>query len=149
MESKTASRSEASGGKRSSVFQAILTPIHFVSFLLSLYLVDCHYHAKRIQEHSEQYNRLPSWASPSWLDRIVFSPQPYGWVDRKRRESQRAGPNEERWYYHTKQKKLMKMEAADAFELQRSILLGLCAVVLFSLWVLWRLSAKFWSWTAN
>ncbi|KAI0890083.1 uncharacterized protein GGS22DRAFT_149956 [Annulohypoxylon maeteangense] len=147
MESKTASHSEVNRGKQSRIFQAILTPFHFVSFLLSLYLIDCYYHDKRIQEHSEQYNRLPSWVLPSWLERRLFSPQPYVWVDRKKRETSRAGTNQTRWYYHTKQRELMKMEAADAFEIQRSILVGLCFVLLLSLWLLWRLSAKFWAWT--
>ncbi|KAI0841958.1 hypothetical protein F5Y06DRAFT_258701 [Hypoxylon sp. FL0890] len=148
MESKTASRPEASGGKQSNIYQAIVTPIHFISFLLSLYLIDCHYHDKRIQEHYERYSRLPSWLLPTWLDRILFRPHPYGWVDRTKRDSSKtkAARNKERWYYHTKQKKLMKMEAADAFELQRSVLLGLCVVVLCATWALWRLSAGFWAW---
>ncbi|OTA92111.1 hypothetical protein M434DRAFT_396662 [Hypoxylon sp. CO27-5] len=128
-----------------------MTPVHFISFLLSLYLVDCHYHDKRIQEHYERYSRLPSWLLPAWLDRILFRPQPYGWVDRRKRESANTGGggNKERWYYHTKQKKLMKMEAADAFELQRSIVLGLCVVVLCATWALWRLSASFWAWYSS
>ncbi|KAF3056446.1 hypothetical protein GL218_06659 [Daldinia childiae] len=153
MESKTMSRTETGGAKQSSLYQVIqtiMTPIHFVTFLLSLYLVDCHYHDKRIQEHSERYSRLPTWLLPSWLDRLLFSPHPYGWVDRKK---QNAAPssagNDERWYYHTKQKKLMKMETADAFEMQRTVLLGLGAIGLFVVWVLWRLSAGVMSWFAS
>ncbi|KAI0135397.1 hypothetical protein F4814DRAFT_400926 [Daldinia grandis] len=153
MESKTMSRTEAGGAKQSSLYQviqAIMTPVHFISFLLSLYLVDCHYHDKRIQEHSERYSRLPAWLLPSWLDRLLFSPHPYGWVDRKK---QGAAPgsagNKERWYYHTKQKKLMKMETADAFEMQRTVLLGLGVVGLFAVWVVWRLSAGALAWFGN
>ncbi|KAI1090409.1 hypothetical protein F5B19DRAFT_325660 [Rostrohypoxylon terebratum] len=159
---KTASRPEANRERLSAlkeylieyvpthrIKQTILTPVHLVSFLLSLYLVDCYYRGKRIQEHSKRYSRLPSWVLPSWLDRILFSPQPYGWVDRKKRDGPNAGPNHERWYYHTQQHKLMKMEAVDALELQRNILLGLCVViVLFSLWLFWRLSTILWTSTA-
>ncbi|KAI1385020.1 uncharacterized protein F4822DRAFT_417045 [Hypoxylon trugodes] len=154
MASKTASRPEASRGKQSSILQAVLTPIHFLSFLLSLYLIDCHYHDKRMQENSERYSRLPSWLLPAWLDRILFRqhPQPYGWVDKTKPGTSAPtrvptnGERKERWYFHTKQKKLMKMEAADAFELQRAILLGLLVVVVCATWMLWRLSRGFWAW---
>ncbi|KAI8960940.1 hypothetical protein F5Y11DRAFT_328253 [Daldinia sp. FL1419] len=151
MEPKTVSRTETGGAKpSSSLYQAIMTPVHFVSFLLSLYLVDCHYHDKRIQEHSERYSQIPAWLLPSWLDRLLFSPHPYGWVDRKK---QGAAPNStgsgERWYYHTKQKKLMKMETVDAFEMQRTVLLGLGVVVLFAIWVFWRLSAEVLAWLSS
>ncbi|KAI1466720.1 uncharacterized protein F4812DRAFT_432553 [Daldinia caldariorum] len=153
MEPKRMSRTEAGGAKPSTVYQiiqAIMTPVHFISFLLSLYLVDCRYHAKRIQEHSARYSRLPTWLLPSWLDRLLFSPHPYGWVDRKKQDGAAAAgsgaPGGERWYYHTKQKKLMKMETADAFEMQRSVLLGLGVVALFAVWVFWRLGAGIVAW---
>ncbi|KAI0854266.1 hypothetical protein F5Y00DRAFT_4258 [Daldinia vernicosa] len=156
MEPKTMSRTEAGGAKQSSLYQiiqAVMTPVHFITFLLSLYLVDCRYHDKRIQEHSERYSRLPAWLVPSWLDRLLFSPDPYGWVDRKRQNADAApdnsAGNKERWYYHTKQKKLMKMETADAFEMQRTVLLGLGAVGLFAVWVLWRLGTGVLAWLAS
>ncbi|OTB06700.1 hypothetical protein M426DRAFT_106418 [Hypoxylon sp. CI-4A] len=149
METKSAPRAEASAEKQSSLFQAIMTPIHFISFLLSLYLIDCHYHDKRIQEHSDRYSRLPSWVMPGWLDRLLSRPHPYGWVDREKRETPDTGGNRHRWYYHTKQKKLMKMEAADAFELQRSVVLGLGVVVLCAAWATYRLSAGLLAWYAS
>lgn len=146
-----------------------MTPINFVSFLLSLYLVDCHYHDKRIQQHSERYSRLPSWPPlPAWLQRMLFSSRatynPYDWVGgsgsgsggRKNEvvnnRGSNRGTNPDRWYYHTQQGKLMRMEAADAFELRRAVLVGLsavlavlCAVGLGSVvmgagWALWRVS---------
>lgn len=118
-----------------------MTPINFISFLISLYLVDSHYHDKRLQQHSERYSRLP--LLPSWLDRLLFRPQPYGWVGRK---GTNDSGRQERWYYHTKQKKLMKMEAADAFELSRAVLLGLSIVLLVASWLLWRVALGVWAW---
>ncbi|KAI1382062.1 hypothetical protein F4677DRAFT_13766 [Hypoxylon crocopeplum] len=145
MEPKTMSHPAASGGKQLSLYQAIMTPINFISFILSLYLVDCHYHDKRIQEHSGRYSRLPSWLLPAWLDRVLFRPHPYGWVNGAKPAASNSG-RQERWYYHTKQKKLMKMEAADAFELSRAVLLGLCAVMLCVTWALWRFAIGLWAW---
>ncbi|KAI0383964.1 hypothetical protein F5Y04DRAFT_250118 [Hypomontagnella monticulosa] len=149
MDTKTTSRPEAGGGKQSSTFyQAIMTPIYLVSFLLSLYLVDSHYHDKRIAEHAERQSRLPSWLLPSWLDRALFPTSPYEWVKRNKQDPASRGETKrkERWYYHTKQKKLLKMEAADALEIQRGVLLGLCVVFLCALWAFWRLSIGFWAW---
>ncbi|KAI2640392.1 hypothetical protein GGS26DRAFT_537988 [Hypomontagnella submonticulosa] len=126
----------------------VMTPIYLVSFLLSLYLIDSQYHNKRIEQHSERQSRLPSWLLPSWLDRVLFRTHPYEWVGRNKGGTAGSGGTQrkERWYYHTKQKKLMKMEAADALEIQRSVLLGLCVVFLCAVWALWRLSIGFWAW---
>ncbi|KAI0176165.1 hypothetical protein GGR52DRAFT_347978 [Hypoxylon sp. FL1284] len=134
-----------------------MTPINFITFILSLYLVDSHYHDRRMQEHSERYGRLPSWPLPSWLDRLLFRPQPYGWVGRQVTTSTTTttttttpnGARPERWYYHTKQKKLMKMEAADAFELRRPVLLVLAAVAVGATWALWRLCRGVWAWCSG
>lgn len=105
-----------------------MTPVNFVSFLISLYLVDCHYHNQR--EHI--YSNSTQTRLPAWLHRIIFRPQPYAWVS--------GGPqtppnqNDRSWYYHTKQKKLMKMEATAAFEIRRSVLLALIVLVVGLIW---------------
>lgn len=133
---------ESHAEKQSSLYQTIMTPINFISFILSLYLVDSHYHDRRMQEHSERYGRLPSWLLPSWLGRLLFRPHPYGWVGR----TGTNGAKSERWYYHTKQRKLMRMEVADAFEMRRPILLALSVVAFCAAWALWRLSRGVWAW---
>lgn len=45
-------------------------------------------------------------------------------------------PNE--WFYHTKQKKLLRLEAANAFALRDSVLFVLVALAIFILWMIWR-----------
>ncbi|KAL7629464.1 hypothetical protein AAE478_000984 [Parahypoxylon ruwenzoriense] len=162
MEPKTRPRpAEAGGETQSRLYQTIMTPINFVTFLLSLYLVDCHYHDKRMREHADRYSRLPTWLLPSWLRRLLFRPHPYRWVDRSGksppegvgpgpgRGAEGGGREGERWYYHTKQKKLIKMEAADAFELRRTVLLALCGLALCAAWALWRLVLGAWAWYAG
>ncbi|KAH6660021.1 hypothetical protein BKA67DRAFT_546536 [Truncatella angustata] len=93
-----------------------MTPINFVTFLVSLYLVDYHFHRKREHAHNDGAHS----SLPTWLQQVIFRPQPYSWVGGKTE----APPNQQdrNWYYHTKQKKLMKMEAAAAFEIRRSVL---------------------------
>ncbi|KAI6093678.1 hypothetical protein F4821DRAFT_252680 [Hypoxylon rubiginosum] len=148
MESKSTPRAEASEERQSSLYQAIMTPINFISFILSLYLVDSHYHVKRMQEHSERYGRIPSWLLPSWLDRLLFRPQPYGWVGQKSTN----GPNSakpERWYFHTKQRKLMRLEAADAFEMRRPVILTMSVVAICAIWAFWRLSQGVLAWSSS
>ncbi|KAI0013509.1 hypothetical protein F4779DRAFT_564009 [Xylariaceae sp. FL0662B] len=145
MESKTASgpkpaaRPEASEQRQSKLYQAIMTPINFVSFLLSLYLVNYRYDHQRAQGH---YHHPSSGYLPQWLFHLLYRPQPYQWVDRGP-----APPNrdDERWYYHTRQKKLFKMEAADAFELRYTLLLGLCALALAVAWLFYRLGFGLWA----
>lgn len=128
-----------------------MTPINFVTFLLSLYLVDCRYQDERARRHAAGRSARGSGPSllPLWLHRLLFSPErPYAWVDQARgggaegegRPPPPDPPNrdDERYYYHTKQRKLMKMEAADAFGLRAPVLLVLSLAVAGAAWAAWR-----------
>jgi hypothetical protein len=42
------------------------------------------------------------------------------------------------WFYHTKQKKLLRLEAEHAFALRNSVLFGLCLLAILAGWLLWR-----------
>jgi hypothetical protein len=114
--------------------QYIMTPINFISFLVSLYLVDYHYRNKRehFHENGQKGNRLRDW-----LHQLIFRPQPYAWIG----GASPAPPNQagRNWYYHTKQKKLMKMEAAEAFEMRGSVLMVLVILAFGAVWGLSRL----------
>lgn len=138
--------------------QAILTPINFITFLLSLYLVDCRYEDERARRHAAGRSaRGPGeMLLPTWLHRVLFSPQPYEWVDQRRTTTTPTpGPpnppnrNDERYYYHTKQRKLMKMEAADAFGLRTPVLLALSLTGAVAAWAAWRLGWGVVSWVAG
>lgn len=115
--------------------QWVMTPINFVTFLVSLYLVDWHFRSKR--EHIHDDGRQSSW--PAWLHHLVFHPEPYSWAGRGTAPPNKGDRN---FYYHTKQKKLMKMEASVAFEMRRRVLLGLMAVGLGLIWALTKLLVK-------
>jgi hypothetical protein len=114
-----------------------MTPITFVSFLISLALVDFHYTAMRTHSHAEVPSHMPAW-----LHQILYRPVPYQYVKVEREVKHKpaeagSGSSTDQWYYHSKQKKLIKMEVADAFEIRAIVLvvLGLVAAVLT--WVVW------------
>ncbi len=94
-----------------------MTPVNFVSFLVSLVLVDIHYTRLRMHTHAESRSRLPNW-----LHNLLYRKHPYEYMRQKKNGSH------EPWYYHSKQKKLMKMEAEDAFRLRGTVLVGLAVV---------------------
>lgn len=93
-----------------------MTPVNFVIFLFSLLLVELRYSLARAKDHPDPTSRLPSW-----LHQLIYRRRPY--------LHGAAGQDEPgRWYYHTKQKKLMKMEASEAFQLQSTVLFVLATI---------------------
>lgn len=114
-----------------------MTPINFVTFLFSLLLVELHYTIKRSHNHNDGASRLPAW-----LHHLLYKPEPYQYV-RKGNKSPQAGS----WFYHSKQKKLMKMEAEEAFAMRNTVLLLLTVLVaaatgascVFLRWVYYRI----------
>ncbi|SPQ18899.1 71a70ed5-14ee-4d00-97da-034e1f121df3 [Thermothielavioides terrestris] len=124
-----------------------MTPLILVSFLVSLALVDLRYSALRAHYHADadQASRLPRW-----LHRIVYRYRPYRYVavDERGRPVAEGRPRspgspgrEAEDYYHSKQRKLMKMEAAEAFEIRGSVLVALGLLSLGVFWAAWRLAA--------
>jgi hypothetical protein len=108
-----------------------MTPVIFVSFLVSLLVVDLRYSAMRSHYHPEEY----STSLPRWLHRIVYSYQPYQYVrvDKDRNQTR------ERVYhgfYHSKQRKLMKMEVDDAFQIRGTVLFVMGILVMMAIWAM-------------
>ncbi|KAK4242334.1 Endoribonuclease L-PSP-domain-containing protein [Achaetomium macrosporum] len=129
----------------------IMTPLLFISFLLSLTLVDLRHSALRAHYHANanQPSRLPRW-----LHRIVYRYLHYRYVavdERGRPGADAESPGssgsagspgmagrESEDYYHSKQRKLMKLEATEAFEIRDSVLVVLGFVGLGMVWIAWR-----------
>lgn len=111
-----------------------MTPINFVSFLLSLVVVDLEYSYMRVRNHTEASGRLPTL-----LHHIIFRSQPYATDIRVRSQ----GPHhyeEEVWHYHTKQGRIMKLEAEEAFRGRNRIIIFLAVFLAIITWVLWHLA---------
>lgn len=137
-----------------------MTPVIFVSFLASLAWVEFRYSLMRSHSHSETPSNLPRW-----LHHVVYREAPYRYVrvndDARNIDSTTARPKTSRttsssstasasegskWYYHSKQRKLMKMEVDDAFQIRGTVLMALGLLALGFTWAVWRVS--WWLWTA-
>ncbi|OAA64077.1 hypothetical protein ISF_04786 [Cordyceps fumosorosea ARSEF 2679] len=110
-------RMPADEAEPGTLYKLFMTPIYFVSFLVSLTLVDIHYTQLRMHTHAESRSRLPSW-----LHDILYSR--YSYQDSQWKPSDVTEP----WHYHSKQKKLMRMEAEDAFRLRGTVIAGLAGL---------------------
>jgi hypothetical protein len=109
-----------------------MTPIVFITFLISLSLVDYRYSVMRSHYHADGASRFPAW-----LHRIIYRYQPYQYV-----EADKNGKRREVRFYHSKQTKLLRMEAAEAFQMRGTVLLVLGVLGLGFLWLLWRAIAQ-------
>lgn len=120
--------------KANPVVQLVMTPVIFVSFLTSLAWVEFHYSLRRAHSHSEEPSALPQW-----LHRIVYREAPYKYIRASSTKPKAPAADDEgsRWYYHRKQRKLMKMEADDAFQIRRTVLVVLALLGIAASWVLW------------
>jgi len=107
-----------------------MTPIIFISFLISLSLVDMRHSAKRKHYHAEARDSR----MPQWLHRIVFRYQRYRYVPADNQGRPLGEAVDGHQYYHSNQRKLMRMEVAEAFEIRSTVVM---ALGLFSLCVLW------------
>lgn len=119
-----------------------MTPVIFVSFLASLAWVDFRYSLMRSHSHSDTPSRMPRW-----LHQVLYRQAPYQYV--RVNPSTSATPTTEKdgakWYYHSKQRKLMKMEVDDAFQIRGSVLTVLGLLAVLATWATWRMG--FWLWT--
>lgn len=108
-----------------------MTPVNFVVFLFSLLLVDLRYSLMRSHSHAETSSRLPTW-----LHNLFYSPRPYQYMRVKGKDQ------EGRWYYHSKQKKLMRMEAEEAFQIRNTMLIVLAVVIAAASGTAWYLATR-------
>jgi hypothetical protein len=118
-----------------------MTPVVLVSFLVSLAWVDFRYTLVRSHTHSDDD---PS-RMPNWLHHVLYRPQPYHYV---KVEGEREGVVKDsdgnKFYYHSKQKKLLRMEAEDAFQMRWIVVAILGGVIASAAWGSW--AAFSWGW---
>ncbi|KAK3397732.1 hypothetical protein B0T20DRAFT_355588 [Sordaria brevicollis] len=115
---------------QSTLYKVVMTPIIFVSFILSLAIVDLKYSMHRSHYHAESRpSRLPPW-----LHRIVYKYRPYQYTA----VDENGKPVEDKdGYYHSKQRKLMAMEADDAFQMRGIVVVGLVLTSFMAVWGVW------------
>ncbi|KAB8302084.1 hypothetical protein EYC80_005535 [Monilinia laxa] len=119
--------------KESAVVRFIIAPITFISFLISLFLIDRRNSSLRLHQHSQPrtYPNTFFGRIKEFLHKLVFKPQPYAYIKSPYRGQNAEGDKqreEEPWHWRTKQKKMMKMEVSDAFKLRQWVLVGMAVV---------------------
>lgn len=113
-----------------------MTPILFVSFLISLAWVDFRYSVLRSKTNSRE-SRLPAW-----LHNAVYRPCAARGQGNSKGKRSTGGPQD--GYYHSNQKKLAEMEMADAFEVRGTVIMLLLATSAALSWGLWAVSRRVW-----
>ncbi|RGP72809.1 hypothetical protein FSPOR_2556 [Fusarium sporotrichioides] len=118
----------AGNNQPSTIYSLVMTPINLTVFLLSLLLVDFRHTAGRNNFYaagSQQTRWIPRWLL-----------QPY----------QHIGHNDDdahgRWHYHSKQKKLMKMEADEAFQMRSTVLVFMAVALALATSAVWLVTSS-------
>ncbi|KAF7906795.1 hypothetical protein EAF00_001073 [Botryotinia globosa] len=119
--------------KESAVVRLIIAPITFISFLISLLIIDSRNSYLRIHQHSEPrtYPNTFIGRIQEFLHKLIFKPQPYAYIKSPSRGQNAEGikrKEEEPWHWNTKQKKMMKVEVSDAFRFRQWVLIGMAVV---------------------
>ncbi|KAI8683817.1 hypothetical protein NCS57_00046500 [Fusarium keratoplasticum] len=125
-------RDANSGEQPSTLYSLIMTPINITVFLLSLFLVDLRYTQGRINRYGDGDNgggRSSRWM-PRWFT------QPYQHIGHTDHDAHGS------WHYHSKQKKLMKMEADEAFQMRSTVLVLLAVMVALGTSAAWYLTSR-------
>ncbi|KAK1961735.1 hypothetical protein LY78DRAFT_661873 [Colletotrichum sublineola] len=130
--------SDVGAFQQSTLYKGIVTPIIFISFLLSLMWVDIRYTIQRSRNHNQG-----GWM-PSWLHNVMYQRSPYHYVQARDQKNPRPAGEKEEWYYHSKQKKLIRMEVDDAFQMRGHVLVVLALVSLAVFWGVWLFSSWVW-----
>ncbi|KAI8724785.1 hypothetical protein NCS52_00048200 [Fusarium sp. LHS14.1] len=125
-------RDANSGEQPSTLYSLIMTPINITVFLLSLFLVDLRYTQGRINRYGDGDNG--AGRSSRWIARW-FS-QPYQHIGHTDHDAHGS------WHYHSKQKKLMKMEAEEAFQMRSHVLVLLAVMVVLGMSAAWYLTSR-------
>ncbi|KAF4462909.1 hypothetical protein FALBO_10270 [Fusarium albosuccineum] len=120
----------ADAGKQpSAIYSFVMTPINITVFLFSLLLVDLRYSLGRINLYSDNGGRSSRWI-PRWFA------QPYQHIGHTDHDAYGG------WHYHSKQKKLMKMEAEEAFQMRSTVLVLLAVVGALGTTAAWYLTSR-------
>lgn len=126
---------------QSTLYKLIMTPLIFISFVVSLTLIDFRHSARRSHYHAEPGDSR----MPKWLHRLLYRYQRYQYVPVDSQGQPVGEKTDGHWYYHSKQRKLMKMEVDEAFEVRGTVLVVLGLVSLCVLWGVWWALGWMWS----
>jgi hypothetical protein len=134
----------------------ILTPVLFVSFLLSLFLVNYRNRARRTEAHSPGFSLLAYLAPSSWLDPEPYQDpddstwcrrgtfghvEPHDAIGPRPDKQDEKKPNKRKkrksWHLNRKIRKMAKLEIGDALEMRERMILVMLVVLALACGMLW------------
>ncbi|PSS12802.1 hypothetical protein M430DRAFT_43642 [Amorphotheca resinae ATCC 22711] len=138
--------------EESVIDRLLIAPLTFISFLLSLALIDS-------RNHNLRYQHTPAAATflgriSGFIHNLVYKPipdsSPYAYLNspaardakeggRARATSGETDREEESWHWHSKQRQQMKAEISDAFRVRKWVLyalVGIAASAVVGAWVM-------------
>ncbi|RKK86463.1 hypothetical protein BFJ71_g13784 [Fusarium oxysporum] len=118
----------AGNNQPSTLYSLVMTPVNITVFLFSLLLVDFRHTAGRNNFYGTG-NRQAKWV-PRWFL------QPYQHIGHSDHDAHG------RWHYHSKQKKLMKMEADEAFQMRSTMLVFMAVALALATSAVWFLTSR-------
>ncbi|KAF2033797.1 hypothetical protein EK21DRAFT_97924 [Setomelanomma holmii] len=142
----------ADADKEPLLVRIILTPVLFISFIVSLSLVNLRDRAHRTYEHSSA-SFLTYLYRSSWLELEPYQdPDDSKWgrggsighvepcdsISRTGEEQKEGKQKKKRsWHLNKKIRKVAKLEISDAFEMRGGVIVGMLAMIFFGSMVLW------------
>ncbi|KAH9860549.1 hypothetical protein J1614_011880 [Plenodomus biglobosus] len=158
--SRPSSPENLPGEEESLLTKIILTPILFISFIISLFLVNHRNRARRSKAHTTYSSSILSHLAPSsWLD-----PEPYqdptdstwgregdpGHVephdaigppkDAAGQGQKNKAKKRKSWHLNKKIRKVAKMEISDAFEMRGRVMVLMLFVIVLASIAMWTIS---------
>ncbi|KAM5356338.1 hypothetical protein ACJ41O_002984 [Fusarium nematophilum] len=122
-------------GKQPTTFYSlVMTPINITVFLVSLLLVDLRHTQGRINRYGDSSAQNRVSRGSRWLPRWLG--QPYQHIGHTDHDAYGC------WHYHSKQKKLMKMEADEAFQMRSTVLVLMAVIATLGLGAAWYLASR-------
>jgi hypothetical protein len=123
----------------------LIAPLTFISFLLSLALIDSRNHSLRTHSHSPSrpppstifghakafIHSLIYKSTPSSPYSYIRSPNSRSSLYKEGKGKEKEKEKDEPWHWHTKQRHMMKAEMDDAFRVRKWVVVFLlsCAVL--------------------
>jgi hypothetical protein len=110
----------------------LIAPLTFITFLVSLALIDSHNTSMRSSSPPSTIYRIRNFLYSICFKEVGRDPYARVKSPDATEQSTTKGKarEEEAWHWHTKQRHMMKAEFDDAFRLRNSVAVGLLGVIL-------------------